>query len=99
MKATLQARRVSTGETRVVELGPHHPLIGRIGFVNDVDDLAYYLAFELGQNNWSCDCNRSSFFGEEGPDVCEEKEFAVDWFEVDGVRYAAEDDYGRGFQS
>ena len=97
MNVRLAARKVSTGETRVVELGPHHPLIRRIGSINDADHLAHYMDFELGQNNWSCDCNRCSFFGDDYPEDCEEKEYAVEWFEINGRKFSAEDNYGRKF--
>ena len=92
----LSARKVSTGETRVVTLESDHPLITRIG-ANNVPDLIHYLHFELGENNWSCDCNRCLFFGDDFPEGCEESEYAVDWFSVDGRRFVSQDDYGLEF--
>jgi hypothetical protein len=92
----LSARKFSTGETRTVTLGADHPLILRIG-ARSVPDLIHYLHFELEDNNWSCDCNRCLFFDDDFFNDCQESEYAVDWFSVDGLKFVSQDDYGRRF--
>jgi hypothetical protein len=93
----ISVTKLSLGETKEVELGKKHPLIVRIG-ANDIDELIYYLEFELGDNNWSCDCNRCLFFGDEPSVECREAEYAVNWFEVDGRRFLSTNKYGTEFR-
>ena len=92
----LSVRKVSTGEKRVITLEAKHPLITRIG-ADNTEELIHYLLFELEDNNWSCDCNRCQFFGDADAEGCQASEYAVDWFSVDGRRFAATDEYGHEF--
>ena len=91
-------RKNSTGETRTQVLKPDHPLLTRVGKQEEDEDFIYYLQFELADNNWSCDCNRHQFFGEEREsEGCLEEEYAIEWFSIGNRLFKSADNYGSFF--
>lgn len=71
-----QVRKVSTGETRIAE------------FENDNASTSDFWWLD---GNMGCDCNRALTFEPESDPPCGNGEYALDWVDLDGVRFIEND--------